>query len=96
MSEQVLSDDQIESAVENLNVAWSYIPGQGLIRVFETSSFGEGLRLVNQIASVVEKHNHHPDIALRYDEVELVTMTHDAGGVTQRDIDLAAAIDNLR
>ncbi len=95
MSEQVLTDDQIETAIENLNVAWSYIPGQGLVRVFETSSFGDGLRLVNQIASIVEKQNHHPDITLRHDEVELVSMTKDAGGVTQRDMDLAAAIDTL-
>lgn len=95
MSEQVLTDDQIETAVENLNVAWSYIPGQGLVRVFETGSFGDGLRLINRIASIVEKQGHHPEITLRQDEVELVTMTYDAGGVTQRDIDLAAAINDL-
>jgi len=95
MSEQVLPDDTIENAVDKLNVAWSYIPGQGLVRVYETASFADGLRLVNQIASVAEKRNHHPEVTLRYDEVELTSMTHDAGGVTQRDLDLAEALDRM-
>ncbi len=95
MNEQVLSDDQIETAVEELNVAWSAIPGQGLVRVFETSNFAEGLALVNEIAKVAEAQNHHPDVTLRYNEVELTTTTHSASGVTQKDIDLAKSIDKL-
>jgi 4a-hydroxytetrahydrobiopterin dehydratase len=65
------------------------------VRVFETSNFGDGLRLVNQIAGVAEKQNHHPEVTLRYDEVELTIVTHDVGGVTQRDLDLARTIDTI-
>jgi 4a-hydroxytetrahydrobiopterin dehydratase len=95
MSEQVLSEQQIENEVQKLNVAWTHIPGEGLVRVFETASFGQGLTLVNQIASVAEKLNHHPEITLRADEVDVTSVTHSAGGVTEKDLELARAIDGI-
>lgn len=95
MSSEVLSDVQIEQAVSNINVGWTHIPGEGLVRVFETDSFGEGLALVNQIAKVVMDLRHEPEIILRVDEVDITTFTPDAGGVTQKDIDLAKAIDAI-
>lgn len=95
MNSEVLSDVQIEQAVATLNVGWTHIPGEGLVRVFETDSFGEGLALVNQIAEVVMKMSHEPEIILRVDEVDITTFTPDAGGVTQKDIDLAKAIDAI-
>lgn len=95
MSSEVLSDVQIEQAVANVNVGWTHIPGEGLVRVFETESFAEGLALVNQIAKVVMDLRHEPEIILRVDEVDVTTFTPDAGGITQKDIDLAKAIDAI-
>lgn len=95
MNQQVLPDEQIERELKQLNVAWSHIPGQGLVRVFQTSNFGDGLRLVNVIGKVAEQQAHHPDALLRYDEVELTLTTHDAGGITMADIELAKAIDDV-
>lgn len=95
MNEQVLTDEQVELEVEKLNVAWSHIPGQGLMRVFETHNFAEGLALVDRIGQLAEEKGHHPDITLRYDEVEVTTFTHDVGGITQEDLNLAKAVDDL-
>lgn len=92
---QLLSNDALDQAVATLNVAWSSIPGHGLVRIFDTANFGEGLALVNKIGQVAQQHNHHPEITLRYDQVEVVLTTHRAGGITQLDITLAQAIDGV-
>ena len=51
------------------------------------------MEFVNRVAELAEKANHHPDIDIRYSKVTLTLSTHDAGGITQNDIDLAKAID---
>jgi 4a-hydroxytetrahydrobiopterin dehydratase len=48
---------------------------------------------VNGVAELAEGANHHPDIDIRYDKVKLALVTHDSGGITQNDIEMAAAID---
>lgn len=95
MNPEALSDEQINSALDQLDVAWSAIPGEGLVRVISTGSFGRGLLAIQKIGKLAEDHNHHPEITLRQDEVEVTLTTHSAGGVTQHDIDLARAIDKL-
>lgn len=93
-STEMLSDEQIKNKLSSLNVAWSAIPGQGLVRVFDTADFAAGLGLLNKIGALAEKQNHHPDARLSYNQLELTVITHSAGGVTQQDIDFAAAIDS--
>ncbi len=94
MTYTVLDNSQIEEALENLHVAWSAIPGQGLVRVFETDSFAEGVALVGKLAEVAEQLGHHPDVHLSPAEVEVTLLTHGAGGITQRDIEFAKVIDS--
>ncbi len=93
--ETLLSDEQLETALKSLHVAWSAIPGQGLVRVFTTNGFNQGVALITQLAEIAEAHNHHPELHLTYDELEVTLTTHSAGGVTQKDIELAQAIDTL-
>lgn len=93
MNNQVLSDDQIEAEVAKLNVAWTHIPGEGLVRVFETQGFGQGLSLVARIGQIAERLSHAPEVTVRDDEVDVTAFTADAGGVTQADMELARAID---
>jgi 4a-hydroxytetrahydrobiopterin dehydratase len=59
-------------------------------------TFPEAISLVNRVAEEAERANHHPDIDIRYTKVVFTLSTHDAGGVTRKDLDLAAAIDRLR
>ena len=91
----VLDQEQLDKALTTLDVAWSDLPGQGLVRVFPVSTFAEGLDLVDRVAALAKTHNHHPDITLRSEQVEVTLFTHDAGGVTAKDVALAAAIDKL-
>lgn len=91
----VLSETQLEEALQGLDVAWSSIPGQGLVRVYDTGSFAEGVALIAKIAEVAEKQEHHPDVFLTPDDVEVTLTTHSAGGVTQRDVAMAQELDKL-
>jgi 4a-hydroxytetrahydrobiopterin dehydratase len=93
MNNQILSDSQIESEVSKLNVGWAHIPGEGLVRVIETQSFGRGLELVARIGQVAERLGCYPEVTLRAEEVDVTAFDADAGGVTQADIDLARALD---
>jgi 4a-hydroxytetrahydrobiopterin dehydratase len=93
MNDHILSDEQIETEVAKLNVAWTHIPGEGLVRVFETKGFAEGLALVERIGGIAERLTHYPEVTLRNDEVDVTAFDTDAGGVTQEDLDLAKAID---
>jgi 4a-hydroxytetrahydrobiopterin dehydratase len=53
------------------------------------------MAFVNQVAEKAEKAGHHPDIDIRYNKVRLALVSHDAGGLTERDFDLATGIDSL-
>jgi 4a-hydroxytetrahydrobiopterin dehydratase len=56
---------------------------------FATGDFATGLRLVNLIGESAEAMDHHPDLDLRYPHVDMTVSSHDAGGVTDRDVRLA-------
>jgi 4a-hydroxytetrahydrobiopterin dehydratase len=62
---------------------------------FGTSDFASALELVNRIGEVAESMNHHPDVRLGYGTVSLTLTSHDAGGVTIRDLDLAARVQQI-
>lgn len=62
---------------------------------FRTGSFAVGLRLVNAIGAAAEESDHHPDLDLRYTHLNVRLSSHDVGGKTQRDVDLARRISAL-
>ena len=66
--------------------------GEALTATFRTRKFSTGLELVNRIGASAEKANHHPDLTLTYPEVRVTLSSHDVGGITSRDIDLARTI----
>ncbi len=67
--------------------------GKEIVRTFEFRDFRAALAFVNKLADLAEKAGHHPDIDIRYNEVKLALTTHDAGGLTAKDFDLAAEAD---
>ena len=69
--------------------------GGALERTFELAPFHEAIAFVNRIAELAEQENHHPDIAVAYRKVTLRWTTHSAGGITDRDRELAARSDEL-
>jgi 4a-hydroxytetrahydrobiopterin dehydratase len=68
---------------------WSEIDG-ALERTFALPGFVEALAFVNRVGELAESENHHPDIRIDYSRVTLRWWTHTAGGVTERDVELAA------
>ena len=71
---------------------WS-VDGAAIRRTYEFANFIEAMSFVTKVAILSEKANHHPDIDIRWNRVRLLLTTHDAGGLTDKDADLAAAID---
>jgi 4a-hydroxytetrahydrobiopterin dehydratase len=69
------------------------IQGGELSRTFKFQDFRAALKFVNQVGELAEKAGHHPDIDIRYNQVRLGLVTHDAGGITAKDFDLAAQAD---
>ena len=63
------------------------------MRVFKFEDFLAAMRFVNKVAELAESAGHHPDIDIRYSKVRLALVTHDAGGLTSKDFDLAAQAD---
>lgn len=88
-----LSDEQIEAALAK-RPDWSNVAGN-LQRTFQFGSFVGSMSFVRKIAEYAERVQHHPDILIRYNRVTLTVSTHDAGGITQKDFDLAAEADSL-
>ncbi|MBK9138725.1 MAG: 4a-hydroxytetrahydrobiopterin dehydratase [Verrucomicrobia bacterium] len=64
-------------------------------RTFAFRDFAAAMKFVNAVARLAEKAGHHPDIDIRWNRVTLSLTTHDEGGLTSRDFDLAARIDRL-
>ena len=73
---------------------WSEIDG-ALERTFELENFVAALAFVNRVGDLAEAENHHPDIAIHYNRVTLRWWTHTAGGITDRDRDLADKTSGL-
>lgn len=74
--------------------AWIETEG-ALERTVELPSFRAAIALVNRVADLAEAENHHPDIFVSYRRVTLRWTTHSAGGITDRDRELAARTDEL-
>ena len=66
-----------------------------LTRTFPQQNFMAGLLFVNRIAGLAEAAGHHPDVLLTYPSVTINLITHDAGGLTVKDFDVAAQIGRL-
>jgi 4a-hydroxytetrahydrobiopterin dehydratase len=90
---KLLSDDEVRKRLRKLD-GWSYDDGF-VTKKFEFKKFMQGIDFVNQLAALAEKEEHHPDIHVRYTTVTLSVQTHSEGGVTDWDIELAAAIDRI-
>lgn len=69
--------------------------GDAIARTFQFKDFPAAIQFVNSIAKAAEKAGHHPDIDIRWNKVVLALTTHDEGGLTQKDFQLAQTVDCL-
>ena len=88
-----LSPQEAQSRLSGLR-GWKIEAGE-LVKTFQFEDFVASLAFVNRVGELAEKAGHHPDIDVRYNRVRLALVTHDAGGLTQKDFDLAAKAEKL-
>jgi 4a-hydroxytetrahydrobiopterin dehydratase len=91
MPAEQLDDHEIEERLEELD-DWE-LSDDTIERLIEFDSFMDAIDFINRIANHAEEMDHHPEIFNVYNTVELALTTHDAGGLTHKDFDLAAKID---
>jgi 4a-hydroxytetrahydrobiopterin dehydratase len=88
-----LSSEARAKALKEL-AGWSEVPGRDAItRSFKFKSFNEAFGFMSRVALVAEKMDHHPEWSNVYNKVDVVLSTHDAGGITELDVKLAAKMD---
>jgi len=90
---QPFSKEEAASRLDALP-GWQIEAGE-LTRTFKFDDFVAALAFVNHVGELAEKAGHHPDIDIRYNRVRLSLVTHDAGGLTAKDFELAPAVDRL-
>ena len=89
----VLTDAEIQRELASLS-GWQR-NGTAIQRVFRFPDFKAAMQFVNKVANAAEQANHHPDIDIRYNTITMALVSHDAGGVTQRDMRMAGTINKI-
>lgn len=89
-------DEADRAAVLEQLPLWSYdADAQGIRRTLRFADFAEAFGFMARVAILAEKADHHPEWFNVYNRVEILLTTHDAGGLSRRDVELAAAIDAI-
>ncbi|MCY7377331.1 MAG: 4a-hydroxytetrahydrobiopterin dehydratase [Pyrinomonadaceae bacterium] len=91
MARKKLSAEEIAERIGELK-SWA-TENDNLKKRFAFANFAEALEFVNKVGAIAEKRDHHPDIAFGWGYAEFAITTHDAGGLTHNDFDLAKEIE---
>ncbi|PSQ47498.1 4a-hydroxytetrahydrobiopterin dehydratase [Halobacteriales archaeon SW_12_67_38] len=89
---ETLSEDEIS---ENAPTDWKH-EGNEIVRVYEFEEYLNGVSFATEVAELADEAFHHPEIRVRFDEVEVRLTSHEAGGVTDQDIEMAERFDDVR
>ena len=89
----ILNENELRKSLESLP-GWK-LAGKAIERQIEFPDFKAAMAFVNRVAEAAESANHHPDITINYNKVRFTLISHDSGGVTQRDIKMAGKINQL-
>jgi 4a-hydroxytetrahydrobiopterin dehydratase len=93
MAVQKLPPARVEAALDEL-AEWTFTD-PAIARTYTFADFDASMAFVNAVAAEANAQNHHPDIAIAWNKVTISTWSHDAGGLTERDLRLARAVDAL-
>ncbi|MGB5816378.1 MAG: 4a-hydroxytetrahydrobiopterin dehydratase [Thermoanaerobaculia bacterium] len=91
----ILSNTQITKALKTVPGWKTKDRRKAISRTYKFPNFRAAMAFVNFVAELAEAQDHHPDIDIRYSTVVLVLTTHSEEGLTQKDFELASAIENL-
>ena len=91
---KVLSSDDLNKLINQEALDWKDIEdGKKIKKTFKFNSFIEAFSFMSKIAIYAEKKDHHPEWSNVYNKVEICLTTHDAGGITEKDVDLINFIE---
>ncbi len=90
----ILSNEVIQNKLKNLK-DWKFV-NQQIEKEFILNDFSSAIKFVNQIASIAEEIDHHPDLLIHsWNKVKVMISTHSESGITEKDFDLAERIDRI-
>jgi 4a-hydroxytetrahydrobiopterin dehydratase len=87
------TDAQIEEALDGLP-GWSQ-EGEAIVKSFEFADFMAAIAFIDRAAGAIDEMDHHPEWTNVYDRVDIRLSSHDVGGVTDRDVQLARVLERL-
>ena len=91
---KVLSSNDLSKLIDQEALDWKVIDdGKKIKKTFKFKSFIEAFSFMSKIAIYAEKKDHHPEWSNVYNKVEICLTTHDAGGITEKDVDLINFIE---
>ena len=89
---ELLSDDDID---ERLPAAWSREDDE-IVRVYEFDDYLHGVNFAQMVGEIAESQFHHPEMIVRYEEVEIRLTSHEEGGITDADLEMAELLESER
>lgn len=89
---ELLSDEEIRDHTPD---GWER-EGDEIARTYEFDDYLEGVAFASEVAEVADEEFHHPEITIGYEEVEIRLTSHEEGGITTKDVSLAAMFNDLR
>lgn len=89
------SPSQVDEYLKELSSGWSVIEEKKIERKFKFEDFKKAMVFVNKVADIAEKEQHHPDIKIFYNLVNITLWTHAIGGLSENDFILAAKIEEV-
>jgi 4a-hydroxytetrahydrobiopterin dehydratase len=95
VSRAILSAEALRQRAAQMP-GWNVVGQHHIARTFKFPDFLRALDFVNRVGAIAERQGHHPDIHLTWGRVDVETWTHDAGGITEKDFQLASEIDKLK
>lgn len=88
----LLSEDEVESGLPD---GWAHEDDE-IVRVYEFEDYMRGVNFAQLVGEIAEVQDHHPTMVIRYRELEIRLSTHEAGGVTEKDLEMARLIEAER
>ncbi|MCO8242920.1 MULTISPECIES: 4a-hydroxytetrahydrobiopterin dehydratase [unclassified Haladaptatus] len=88
----LLSDDEVENRKPS---DWER-DGDEIVRTYEFDDYLDGVAFASEVGEVAEEEFHHPEMIIGYKEVEVRLTSHEEGGITDQDIEMAERFDDLR
>ena len=91
-----LSHEEIEEFQKNLIIKWEVVADTKIFKKFTLKDFDQALEFINKVGAIAKEEDHHPNIHMYYNIVEIELWTHKIGGLSQNDFIIAAKIDEIQ